>query len=191
MITFHRIALRPASLTRGGGGNMKSSTLWMCGVIAFAGLVNLPVADAQVRRATGVVRRYQVTQQQQAKHQQAMQKAYLEWAQKSQAAAAAMIAEHRADLARKKAKAEEERQIKSEKTKQHNAEQAAKPRAKTKTSRQPAESDDVSGKADANQEEPKTGNQEASGKDPIDQKKEPTGKIAKSVQANVPVKTKK
>jgi len=114
---------------------MKTSKLWICGLVIFASLVNLPAAQAQRRgNMSGMMRRYQQVQQQQLKQAQAAQKAYMEWQQKVQAEAAAKKAAHIADMQRKKAEAEVERHARIEKNKQHNAELASHPKTQTRTS---------------------------------------------------------
>ncbi len=110
---------------------MKSSTLWFLGFIVCASLADLQAAQAQFRRgAFGVIRRQQNVQVEQAKQAAAMQKTYLKWYDKAQADAAATRAAHIADLQRKKAEAEVQRQARIEQNKERNADQAA-PKSKS------------------------------------------------------------
>lgn len=190
---------------------MRSSKLWMCGLVVFVSLVNLPTAQAQRHpNMSGMIRRYQQMAQQQAKANAAAQKAYMEWMQKVQAEAAAKKAAHIADLQRKKGEAEVERQARIERNKQHNAELAANPK-KTRTSGKAADgekfekdqadkakagdakSDKSGADKEADKEDPESGEKETSEKEsadkaPVGKKKELTAKSEKPAKATAPVK---
>ena len=123
---------------------MKNLKLWVCGLVACACLVHLPAASAQFRRGVGrVIRRYPQLELQQAKQAAAMQKNYLEWSLKTQAEAAKQRAAHNADLQRKKAQAEVQREARVEKIKERNAQLAAHPKERSQTSDKTADPDKV------------------------------------------------
>ena len=106
---------------------MKSSRWWICGCMALVGLVGSPVVQAQktVVPNRGMLSRYQNLQKQSAKHAEQMQKAFQEWSVKARAEAEKKAAEHRAEVARRKNKLDEDRAAKSAKIKQHNEAAAA------------------------------------------------------------------
>lgn len=120
---------------------MNAIKLSLCALLLVGSPLGQSSAQAQGRNMSGLIRRYQQAQQQQMKQMQAYQKAYQEWKVKADAEAAQKMAEHRADLARKKAKAEQDRLLRIEKNKQHNAE--------LKSHEKPASRSDKSAKADA------------------------------------------
>ena len=106
---------------------MNTVKLSLCVLLIVTSFVGEAAAQVRVRgRGTaGLLLRNQNfqfrLQNKQEKQLQENQKAFQEWKVKADAEAARKLAEHRADLARKKDLAEKERLLRIEKNKQHNA----------------------------------------------------------------------
>lgn len=161
---------------------MNAIKLSLCALLLVGSPLGQSSAQAQGRNMSGLIRRYQQAQQQQMKQMQAYQKAYQEWKVKADAEAAQKMAEHRADLARKKAKAEQDRLLRIEKNKQHNAE--------LKSHEKPASKSDKSAKTDAvkaekskaDLEDPESGEKETGLDDKPEKAEKTTSKKSDSVQ---------